>query len=86
MFVMNREHYRTPDTEIEAHREQLWQLCREALPSPAEHTLFIRLMNEAGAKGLNWVEGLEFVVERRRAARQGEQPLQAEHTTEPELG
>ena len=40
-------------------------LFGEALPEETDRTPFERLMNEAGAMGLNWVQGLEYAAAQR---------------------
>lgn len=62
----------TPDTYMPAtdipytftrHRE----LLGKALPDPADTRLFNRFMAEARIKGLGWMDGLEYVIQKRRA-------------------
>lgn len=43
----------------------MFQLCRAALPDPNDRTLFMTLMAEASAKGLDWIESLEYAALRR---------------------
>ena len=45
------------------HRE----LLHKALPDPADTALFNRLMAEARSKGMTWMAGLEYVIDKRRA-------------------
>lgn len=45
------------------HRE----LLHKALPDPADTALFNRLMAEARSRGLAWIDGLEYVIDKRRA-------------------
>ena len=65
-----------PDTERDAcrvayqvdralvhHRE----LLHKALPDPADTTLFNRLMDEAKVMGMSWMDGLKYVIDKRRA-------------------
>ncbi len=63
---MAREQYRTPDEDVAAEFERVSQLFRLALGRPSDRVLFDSLMGEASEKGLNWVQGLEYVIERRR--------------------
>lgn len=63
---MTRERYKTPDGEVSAEFSRVCQLFQEALPSPADRLLFDCLMNEASSLGLNWVDGLRYVVEQRK--------------------
>ena len=49
------------DSNLSRHRE----LLPRALPNAADTRLFDRLMAEARGKGLTWIEGLEYVIERR---------------------
>lgn len=55
--------YYGADLGLSRHRE----LLPQALPNAADTVLFDRLMAEARAQGLNWMEGLEYVIERRRS-------------------
>ena len=50
------------DYSLHRHRE----LLPQALPNAADTKLFDRLMAEARAKGLSWLEGLEYVIQKRR--------------------
>lgn len=63
---MAREQYKTPDEDVAAEFERISQLFRLALGKPSDRVLFDSLMTEANAQGMNWVQGLEYVVERRR--------------------
>ncbi len=45
------------------HRE----LLGKAIPDPADTTLFNRLMAEARAQGMTWMDGLEYVIHKRRS-------------------
>ena len=45
------------------HRE----LLHKALPDPADTRLFDRLMAEARSHGMTWIDGLEYVIDKRRA-------------------
>ena len=63
---MAREQYRTPDEDVAAEFERVSQLFRLALGKPSDRLLFDSLMSEASAQGLNWVQGLEYVIEQRR--------------------
>lgn len=63
---MAREQYRTPDEDVVTEFERVSQLFRLALGKPSDRVLFDSLMTEANAQGLNWVQGLEYVVERRQ--------------------
>ena len=51
------------DASLSRHRE----LLPRALPNAADTRLFDRLMAEARAQGLTWIEGLEYVIECRRS-------------------
>lgn len=51
------------DPSLSRHRE----LLPRALPNAADTRQFDRWMAEARANGLNWIEGLEYVIERRRS-------------------
>lgn len=63
--TVTRERYKTPEGDVSAEFGRLCQLFQQALPGPADRILFDCLMNEASSLGLNWVEGLEYVVEQR---------------------
>ncbi len=62
---MKRDHYKTPDTDVSAEFDRVCQLFQEALPEPSDRFVFECLMNEASNLGLNWVDGLRYVVEKR---------------------
>ena len=51
------------DHSLSRHRE----LLPQALPNASDTKLFDRLMAEAKSNGLTWMEGLEYVIQRRRA-------------------
>ncbi len=63
---MAREQYKTPDEDVAAEFERVSQLFRLALGKPSDRVLFDSLMAEANSKGMNWVQGLEYVIDRRR--------------------
>ena len=63
---MSRENLRTPDDFMVAEFGRVMRLFGQALPTEADRTTFERLMNEANALGLNWIEGLEYAAARRR--------------------
>lgn len=63
---MTRERYKTPDGDVSAEFQRVCQLFQQALPGPSDRFLFDCLMNEASNLGLNWVDGLQYVVERRK--------------------
>lgn len=63
---MAREQYRTPDADVAAEFERVSQLFQLALGQPSDRVLFDSLMSEASDKGLNWVQGLEYVIEQRQ--------------------
>ncbi len=44
---------------------RVMRLFGQALPTESDRTTFDRLMNEASARGLNWIEGLEYAAARR---------------------
>ena len=52
-----------PPIALNRHRE----LLGEALPNPADTSLFNRLMAEARAQGMTWMDGLEYIISKRRA-------------------
>lgn len=80
---MRREEFRTPDEDVMAEFDRVCQLFQLALGKPSDRVLFDSLMGEASTHGMNWVEGLEYVVEQRRS---GEDRAPAITRTAPELG
>ena len=66
---MGREQYKTPDADVAAEFDRVCSLFRSALGQPSDRVLFESLMGEANAHGLDWVQGLEYVIEKRLAAR-----------------
>ena len=64
---MGREQFRTPDEDVAAEFDRVCQLFRLALGKPSDRVLFDSLMVEASEQGLNWVQGLEYVIQRRKA-------------------
>ena len=64
---MSREYLRTPDEFVAAEFARVMMLFGQALPSETDREAFERHMNEASAKGLNWVEGLEYAAAKRQA-------------------
>ena len=76
---MTRERYKTPEPDVSAEFDRVCQLFQEALPEPSDRFVFECLMNEASSLGLNWVDGLQYVVDKRSR-------LQAEGTNRLENG
>lgn len=62
---MGREQFRTADGDVAAEFDRVCQLFQLALGKPSDRVLFDSLMGEASEKGLNWVQGLEYVIRRR---------------------
>lgn len=62
---MGRNQYRTSDEDVAAEFDRVCQLFRMAMGKPSERLLFESMMGEANARGLNWVQGLEFVLGQR---------------------
>ena len=62
---MDRTRLTVRDEEMAEEFGRLMQSFGYALPRHADLTLFEQLMQEARAKGLNWVEGLAYVAHRR---------------------
>lgn len=58
--------YYSPVQDVVALSNHVIRLFKEALPDPSDRSLFDRLMYQAKAKGLSWVQGLEYVAEQRR--------------------
>ena len=54
--------------EANAARERIYELCRGALPNPADRTIYNRTMFEANLLGLNWLDSLAYVAERQFVA------------------
>ncbi len=54
--------YMTPDAFCDHHRT----LLRKAMPDIVDLPIVNRMMAEAKAKGMTWIEGLEYVAERRQ--------------------
>lgn len=65
LTIMGREYLRTSDEFVAAEFGRVMLLFGQALPDNADRTTFERLTNEASAKGLNWVEALEYVAAKR---------------------
>ena len=84
---MGRELFRTPDEEVSAEFNRVCQLFQLALGKPSDRVLFDSLMSEANANGLNWIQGLEYVIrhrpseeaERSRLAVPAKRPAAAVH-------
>lgn len=70
---MTRERYKTPDTDVSAEFDRVCDLFQQALPGPADRLVFECLMNEASSLGLNWVDGLQYVVDKRTRLKGNEQ-------------
>jgi hypothetical protein len=69
---MGREQFKTPDADVAAEFDRVCQLFQLALGKPSDRVLFDSLMSEANEKGLNWIQGLEYVVQQREADRTGD--------------
>ena len=65
---MGPDKKRIPHDEVNALCTRILHLYRQALPDPDDPSLFNRLMHEARAKGLTWVEGLEYAAGRQRTS------------------
>ena len=65
LAFMDRSSLRTPDEFVAAEFGRVMMLFGKALPSETDRVSFERLMNEASAKGLNWVQGLEYAAAQR---------------------
>jgi hypothetical protein len=57
-----------PVKDVVALSRYVILLFHEALPDPSDRGLFDRLMHEARQRGLTWLQGLEYVAERRSAS------------------
>lgn len=77
---MTRERYKTPDTDVSAEFDRVCELFQQALPGPADRLVFECLMNEASSLGLNWVDGLQYVVDKRNRMHFAEQSSTDENT------
>lgn len=62
---MSREYLRTPDDYVAAEFGRVMLLFGQALPSESDRKNFERLTGEASAKGLNWIQALEYVAAKR---------------------
>ncbi len=69
---MRREQFKTPEEDVTAEFERVCRMFRLALGEPSDRVMFDALMAEASERGMNWVQGLEYVVEHRREMRAGE--------------
>ena len=69
---MRREQFKTPQEDVTAEFERVCRLFRLALGEPSDRVLFDALMAEASERGMNWVQGLEYVVEHRREMQTGD--------------
>ena len=65
---MGREHYKVPEEDVAAEFDRVCQLFQLAMGKPSDRVLFESLMGEASDKGMNWVQGLQYVVEHREAS------------------
>lgn len=72
--AVTRERYKTPDTDVSAEFDRVCELFQQALPGPSDRLVFECLMNEASSLGLNWVDGLQYVVDARSRLHFAEQP------------
>ena len=70
-ICMSREQYKTPDDEMAEEFGRVIHLFQETTSKTIDQDLFKRLMNEASAKGLNWIQGLEYVLQRRHLGNRG---------------
>ncbi len=66
--LMGREQYKTPDEDIAQEFDRVCQLFQLALGKPSDRVLFQSLMGEANERGLNWIQGLEYVIEQRETS------------------
>ncbi len=62
---MGREQYKTSEEEVTAEFDRVCQLFQLALGKPSDRVLFDSLMTEANERGMNWIQGLQYVVEQR---------------------
>ena len=63
---VDRAKLKTSDDEIRGEFDRVSRMFQLALGRPSDRALFDHLMNEASGKGLNWVEGLQYVIPARR--------------------
>ena len=66
VYGMARERYKMPDGDVAAEFERVCHLFSLALGRPSDRLLFDSLMGEANDRGMDWVQGLEYVIEQRR--------------------
>ncbi len=71
---MGREQYKTPDEDVTSEFDRVCKLFQLALGKPSDRMLFESLMGEANEQGMNWVQGLEYVIERRETSVSTERP------------
>ena len=62
---MQRHLLRTPDEFMVVEFERVMRLFGQAFPSEHSRASFERLTNEASARGLNWVQALEYAAAKR---------------------
>lgn len=62
MLFMTRESLRTPDEYMVVEFERVMRLFGHALPNERSRSSFDRLTNEASARGLNWIQALEYAA------------------------
>ena len=71
---MKRDQFKTPEEDVTAEFDRVCRLFRLALGEPSDRVLFDALMAEASAQGMNWVQGLEYVVKQRQEKVKGDFP------------
>ena len=62
---MQRHLLRTPDEFMVVEFERVMRLFGQAFPSESSRISFEKLTNEASARGLNWVQALEYAAAKR---------------------
>lgn len=62
---MQRQSLRLSDEELAAEFGRIMILFTRAFPRGSDLAAFCRLVNEAGARGHNWVEALEHAAHAR---------------------
>lgn len=71
---MGREQYKTPEEDVAAEFDRVCQMFQLAMGKPSDRMLFESLMGEASDKGLDWVQGLQYVIEQRAHSAMTERP------------
>lgn len=63
---MGREHLKTPDEYMAVEFARVMMLFGQALPTESDRAKFEELTAEASARGMNWVQALEYAAAHHR--------------------